>query len=160
VRSAPNTEEFVAELCAERDAAAAFIVLLKAEQEALRDGAAADVERLAPDKVRMADALARYTSKRLEMLAAFGHERSALGMHAWADAHANNIAGVAAWQVLQEHAAEARALNEANGKLIDLRLRHCRQALVALEQACGTTTVYGPQGHTIAPPASRAVTAA
>lgn len=160
MRSSPTTEDFVAELCAERDEAAAFVVLLKAEQQALRDGVPADVERLAPDKIRMADSLARYTAKRLETLAAFGYPRTALGMHQWAEAHANNMAGVAGWQLLQQHAAEARALNEANGKLIDLRLRHCRQALAALERACGTTTVYGPQGHTITPAASRAVTAA
>ncbi len=159
MRFLPGTDEFVAGLCAERDEAAAFVVLLKAEQQALREGVAADVERLAPDKVRMADSLARYTTKRLDTLAALGYPRSALGMHEWADAHATNVAGVAAWQLLQEYAAEARALNEANGKLIDLRLRHCRQALAALEQACGATTVYGPQGHTIAPVTSRAVTA-
>ncbi len=159
MKSSPETDRFVAELCAERDTAAAFVVLLKAEQEALRHGVASDVERLAPDKIRMADALARHTAKRLEALAASGHQRSALGTQAWVAAHAKNGAAATAWQALREHAAEARALNETNGKLIELRLRHCRQALSALEQACGATTVYGPQGRTIPPAASRTVTA-
>ncbi len=159
MKSSPDTDRLLANLCAERDAAEAFVVLLKAEQEALRRGAASDVERLAPEKIRMADALARHTAARLEALGALGLQRSAAGMQAWVVVHARNGTARAAWQALRKHAAQARALNETNGKLIELRLRHCRQALSALEQACGDTTVYGPQGHTIPPAASRTVTA-
>jgi flagella synthesis protein FlgN len=155
-----DTEGFAAALCAERDRAAAFVVLLKAEQQALRDGAAADVERLAPAKARMADELAAQGAKRLQLLAALGYAACARGMQQWADAHADNAPAVAAWTLLQQHATEARALNDANGKLIDLRLRHCRQALAALQHACGLTTLYGPQGHASVMTASRRLSAA
>jgi flagella synthesis protein FlgN len=155
-----NTENFVAALAAERDQAAAFVVLLRAEQQALRDGVTANVERLAPEKARMAENLARCTEKREKSLAAMGYERGARGMQQWAKAQAGNSAGTEAWQRLQQHAGEAHALNEANGKLIDLRLRHCRQALAALEHACGVTPLYGPLGHTTAVSASRPLSAA
>ncbi|HSQ03485.1 MAG TPA: flagellar protein FlgN [Burkholderiales bacterium] len=158
--SLKKTEEFVAAVRAERDEAAAFVALLKAEQRALRDGSAVDVERLAPAKSRMADSLSAHTAKRLAFLDVLGYAPDSRGMHEWARAHPRNPAGVAAWEDLQEHAARAHALNDANGKLIDLRLRHCRQALAALKQACGLTTLYDPQGHTAPMAASRPLTAA
>jgi flagella synthesis protein FlgN len=160
VNSPGSTEAFVADLRAERDQAAAFVVVLKAEQQALREGIAADVERLAPAKARMADCLAAYTARRLDCLAAMGYPRTAHGMNDWAEANAANTAAVGAWHMLQQHAGAARTLNDTNGKLIELRLRHCRQALGALERACGLTTLYGPQGHAVPVPTSRPLSAA
>ena len=158
--AAGNTEEFVAVVRAERDEAAAFVALLKAEQQALRDGSAVDVERLAPAKSRMADSLSAHTAKRLAFLDALGYAPDTRGMHEWAHAHADHSTTVTAWKTLQGHAAEAHALNEANGKIIDLRLRHCRQALAALKQASGLTTLYDPQGQTAPLAPSRPLSAA
>lgn len=43
--------------------------------------------------------------------------------------------------------SEARALNEANGKLIGLCLQHNQQALGALLDAADKATTYGPDGQ-------------
>ncbi|MDP1652678.1 MAG: flagellar export chaperone FlgN [Rhodocyclaceae bacterium] len=48
---------------------------------------------------------------------------------------------------LRELAAEARALNEINGKLIALRLQHNQQALNILLAAADSATTYGPDGQ-------------
>lgn len=44
-------------------------------------------------------------------------------------------------------ASEARTLNEANGKLIALRLQHNRQALNVLMTAADAVATYGPDGQ-------------
>jgi flagellar biosynthesis protein FlgN len=43
--------------------------------------------------------------------------------------------------------SEACALNEANGKLIALRLQHNQQALNVLMDAANTAATYGPDGQ-------------
>ena len=43
--------------------------------------------------------------------------------------------------------SEASALNEANGKLIALRLQHNQQALNVLMAAANTAATYGPDGQ-------------
>lgn len=48
---------------------------------------------------------------------------------------------------LRDLAREARALNEANGKLIALRLQHNRQALNVLRSAADAAVTYGPDGQ-------------
>lgn len=46
-----------------------------------------------------------------------------------------------------ELVSEASALNEANGKLIALRLQHNQQALNVLMAAANTAATYGPDGQ-------------
>lgn len=43
--------------------------------------------------------------------------------------------------------SSASALNEANGKLIALRLQHNQQALNVLMAAANATSTYGPDGQ-------------
>lgn len=49
--------------------------------------------------------------------------------------------------LLRDLASEARSLNEANGKLIALRLQHNRQALNVLMTAADAVATYGPDGQ-------------
>lgn len=47
----------------------------------------------------------------------------------------------------QDLAAEARTLNETNGKLIALRMQHNQQALSILMAAADPAVTYGPDGQ-------------
>ncbi|MDP2808775.1 MAG: flagellar export chaperone FlgN [Rhodocyclaceae bacterium] len=47
----------------------------------------------------------------------------------------------------RELAAEARSLNETNGKLIALRMQHNQQALAVLMAAADQAITYGPDGQ-------------
>lgn len=49
--------------------------------------------------------------------------------------------------MFRDLAGEARALNEANGKLIALRLQHNQQALNVLLAAADSAATYGPDGQ-------------
>jgi flagella synthesis protein FlgN len=49
--------------------------------------------------------------------------------------------------LLRDLAEEARGLNEANGKLIALRLQHNQKALNVLLAAAQSAATYGPDGQ-------------
>lgn len=58
----------------------------------------------------------------------------------------NRISAIEAAQY-RDLVSEASALNEANGKLIALRLQHNQQALNVLLAAANTVATYGPDGQ-------------
>lgn len=98
-----------------REALAAFVDILRREQQALVAG---DIDALAPlvaEKTALAEQLNRLSA---------------------------DEAGRC-----RDLAEEARALNEANGKLIALRLQHNQQSLNVLLAAESAATTYGPDGQ-------------
>jgi flagellar biosynthesis/type III secretory pathway chaperone len=58
------------------------------------------------------------------------------------------------WESLRALTGQARALNDTNGMLIEMRLQYFERSLAALNEACGRTTLYGRHGHTIMEPGS------
>ena len=159
MKTAAETAGFIADLAIEHDAAAAFASLLAAEQDALRAGAAERLETLAREKMQMASRLEELAQRRTRYLAAAGFSPDAPGMHAWLASRAQAPGVTGAWQGLQRLAALARALNQANGVLIDLHLRHHQQRLAALNHACGAPGLYGPAGQPLPRAFARPLTA-
>lgn len=157
---AANTAEFVTDLLSEREAAAKFVSILAAEQKALRDGAVEHLDELARDKSGKAQRLAELGERRARHLVAAGFSPDTYGMGSWINAHPQEISAIAAWRDLRQFAARAREMNQANGALIELRLRHHQQMLTALESACGATALYGPRGQTLTLPRARQFSAA
>lgn len=123
-----------------------FAALLRREQELL---ARADVDALLP----LIDAKGALSSQ----LAGFSHAREAAlqslqlpsgraGVLAWLE-KSKNPPERKAWEQLLELAATVRALNETNGKLIDLHMQHNQQAFNALMAAANRAMTYGPDGQ-------------
>lgn len=158
--AARDTSGFIADLVAERATAAEFANLLAAEQDALRDDAVERLDVLARDKLQIASRLEDLAQRRMHFLAAAGYSPDADGMKAWLAAHSQQNDALAAWQGLRRLAELARSLNQANGVLIDLRLRYCRQRLAALDHACGSPGLYGPEGRPYPPAGTRPFAAA
>ncbi len=156
---AANTAEFIADLISERDGAAKFVSLLAAEQNALRDGIVEHLEMLARDKSGMARRLSELGERRTRYLIALGFSPDSYGMDSWINNYPRETGALAAWHDLRRLAVQAREANQTNGTLIDLRLRHNQQALAALENASGATTLYGPQGQTMPLPRARRLSA-
>ena len=67
------------------------------------------------------------------------------GMEAWLASRASRQQ--ASWKELLTLAADARSLNETNGKLINLHLQHNQQALNVLLAAVDKAVTYGPDGQ-------------
>ncbi len=145
---------FIDALEAERQATARFVDLLRREQQALSGGMVDDVEAITPHKAKMADQLAQYAGVRRTRLLAMGIAPDAQGMRTWAASQPEPGRAGGIWESLHALAGQARALNETNGLLIEMRLQHCERSLMALNDACGNTTLYGRHGHTISSPGS------
>lgn len=139
-------------LRAEREATSRFVDLLRREQQVLTGGSVDELEMLTPQKVRLANELAAYVRTRRERLLALGHTPDGPGMRAWA-AGGDQPETASLWESLHALAGQAKALNETNGALIDMRVRHCERSLAALNEASGRSALYGRRGETVmAPP--------
>lgn len=134
---------------AEREATSRFVDLLRREQHALSAGQPEDLDAITPEKARLAETLQRYAVDRRSALAGAGLTPDVRGMRAWAAGHDEPGRAAALWESLHALAGQARALNETNGLLVEMRLQHCERSLAALNDACGRTTLYGRHGHTV-----------
>ncbi len=124
----------------------AFVGLLHKEQTLLVSGVSEGLTSLAAEKSRTAIALGRLSTARDQGLARIHLPTGRAGMDAWAISNAG-VANQRDWDQLLALAAEAKALNEANGKLIALHLQHNQQALSVLLAAADQTATYGPDGQ-------------
>lgn len=123
-----------------------FIDVLKREQELL---ARADTEALMPlvdIKTGLANSLSVMSQHRETLLPKLGVAPNRSGMEAWL-AQAGTAPQRQQWGELLTLAAEARALNETNGKLIQLHLQQHQQAFAALMTAANRAMTYGPDGQ-------------
>lgn len=123
-----------------------FIDLLRREQSLLESAASEGLAALATEKSRIATELGKLAAARDEKLRGINLPSGRAGMDAWVIS-ALGRPYQRTWDDLLQLTAEARALNEANGKLIALHLQHNQQALTALLAAADQTATYGPDGQ-------------
>jgi len=123
-----------------------FVALLQEEQALLAAGDGDRLLSLVETKTALANRLAALGEMREAALARQGCGAGREGMEAWL-ARQGNPARQAAWQKFLALAAQARELNEVNGKLIGLQMHHNQQALAALMSATDRAMVYGPDGQ-------------
>ncbi len=123
-----------------------FVALLRREQTLLEQGSTESLAALAEEKLQAATELADFSASRDSKLIHSGLRPGRAGMEAWAATTAG--AGYREqWRHLLELTAEARALNETNGKLIAIRLQNNQQALSILMAAADQAVTYGPDGQ-------------
>lgn len=127
-----------------------FATLLKTEQTILVDGNADGLAALIDGKSALATRLGEFARRRETALAACKLPAGRQGMEAWLATLPADTVPRRHWQELLPLAAEARSLNELNGKLIGTRLQHNQQALAALMSATEQAMTYGPDGQTTA----------
>ncbi len=123
-----------------------FVVLLGREQELLGQGAVEPLSALAEEKSALATTLVRFAAARDVELAQLGLPAGRAGMTAWVGGKADTSCQ-ADWNQVLALAAEARALNETNGKLIGLHMQNNQQALSVLMAAADQAVTYGPDGQ-------------
>ena len=126
----------------------ALVALLRQEQELLAIAGSGDaliplVERKTGYIVR----LKTLSDRREQMLRAAGYGAGRAGMEAWLGGVARNDTARPLWQKLLALAADARQLNDTNGKLIALHWQHNQAALATLMSAANRATTYGPDGQ-------------
>ena len=77
---------------------------------------------------------------------------SADAIRAWLKTHSPDALSI--WQVILDLAERARQLNNTNGELIQMKLRHNQQILTVLSNAVNQANLYGPDGQTSFSPGS------
>ena len=125
-----------------------FIALLKEEQTTLAEGKADALPSLIDRKSALATRLGDCSARRDAALAVLALPAGRSGMETWLESQPSTSPARRDWLQLLPLAAEARSLNELNGKLIGTRLQHNQQALTALMGATERAMTYGPDGHT------------
>jgi flagellar biosynthesis protein FlgN len=123
-----------------------FVTLLGHEQDLLSQGAVEALSALAPEKSALVTSLTRLATARDAELARLGLPAGRAGMAAWLGGKAE-ASCQADWNQVLALAAEARALNDTNGKLIGLHMQHNQQALSVLMAATDQAVTYGPDGQ-------------
>lgn len=133
-----------------------FVELLRQEQALLGAGGKGDtLMALAERKFEFTTRLEALSQRRMQMLTAHGQGTGRAGMQAWLAAVPAGDSSRARWPELLALAAEARQLNETNGKLIGLYWQHNQAALAALMSAADRAMTYGPDGQPKAPGGGR-----
>lgn len=73
-------------------------------------------------------------------------------IRAWLETHSPE--GLAVWQEILALGERAQRLNQANGELIQMKLRRNQQLLAVLSSAVNKANLYGPDGQTSFSPGS------
>ena len=133
-------------LHAERDALISFVALLETEQQALIGANTEKLVALSDSKIQAANELGKLAVERKNELNTCGASEGAGSATAWLKSNALELLPI--WQSIQQLAGKAQQMNRTNGILIQSRLRHNQQALMALQNAARTTSgLYGPDGQ-------------
>lgn len=123
-----------------------FVVLLREEEALLTRREAGRLTDLAAEKSALAERLAALAAARETALSARNLPAGRAGMDFWV----NSPEGASSrrhWEQLLVLAADAKMLNETNGKLIALQLDYNQQALNAIMAAADKAATYGPDGQ-------------
>lgn len=145
MRTAASLADLLAEEISEVEA---FIELLRQEQKLLASSVNGDaLMPLVERKSEFTTRLRMLSERREQFLAARNHETGRGGMDAYLAASTEGEDVRTQWRQLLTLAAEARALNETNGKLIGVHWQHNQKALAALMSATEGAMVYGPDGQ-------------
>lgn len=135
-----------------------FIDLLQREQQALTGGDIQLMLSLGDEKSRLATQLSLSAERRSSQLATVGFSSDRFGVESWLDQTQTAQTTAQAslppvpsareqWAELLVLAAQARNLNETNGRLIGMHLQHNQQALNTLLSATHQAMLYGPDGQ-------------
>lgn len=148
----PAASPLLAALSAERAALADFVGLLQREQDMLSANLTDQLVELSEQKSNEALRLNQLGEARRALLQNNIPQLSVAAIQTWLKT--NNPPGLAVWREVLSLAERAQQLNEINGELIKMKLRHNQQALSALSNAANKANLYGPSGQTEFSPGS------
>ncbi len=143
--SQPYDSQLLAALTAERAALQSFIDLLTREQSLLVEDHTDQLLDLAEQKSTSAINLTGLAEARRNLLRKYIPELSVETIRAWLTTHSPQ--GLAIWQEIRKLAEGAQQLNQTNGELIQMKLRHNQQSLAVLNSAVNKASLYGPDGQ-------------
>lgn len=148
----PNASPLLAALAAERTALLKFVALLEREQGMLVESQNDQLLELSEQKSSDAIELNKLAEARRALLKQHLPQLTADSVRAWLEMHSPE--GLALWQEIIALAGRAQLLNDANGEVIQMKLRHNQQSLSVLSNAVNKAGLYGPDGQASFSPGS------
>lgn len=148
----PNASPLFAALAAERTALLKFVALLEREQGMLVESQNDQLLELSEQKSSDAIELNKLAEARRALLKQHLPQLTADSVRAWLGMHSPE--GLALWQEIIALAGRAELLNDANGEVIQMKLRHNQQSLSVLSNAVNKASLYGPDGQASFSPGS------
>ena len=140
-----SVARIVASLTAEHVALVNFVALLEREQSLLVENFTDQLLELSEKKSTAALDLNRLVQERRAMLQNVIPRLDLEKIQAWLGVHCPN--GLVVWQQTLALAKRSHQLNQANGELIQMKLRHNQQSLAVLSNALNNANLYGPDGQ-------------
>lgn len=122
-----------------------FVALLEREQAMLVENHTDQLLELSEKKSTGALDLNKLAQERRALLQEVIQRLDVETIQAWLGAHCPN--GLAIWQQTLAMAKRSHQLNQTNGELIHMKLRHNQQSLAVLSNALDKANLYGPDGQ-------------
>lgn len=147
-----SSPQLLSALTAEHAALLNFVALLEREQGMLVENLTDQLSELSEQKSTNALVLNELAETRRALLRRNLPQLGADTIRAWLGTHSPQ--GLATWQEILALAERAQRLNQANGELIQMKLRRNQQLLAVLSNAVNKANLYGPDGQASFSPGS------
>ena len=147
-----SSPQLLSALTAERAALLEFIALLEREQGMLVENLTDQLFELSEQKSTDALNLNELAETCRALLRKNLPQLGADAIRAWLETHSPQALTI--WLETLALAERAQRLNQANGELIQMKLRRNQQLLAVLSNAVNKANLYGPDGQTSFSPGS------
>jgi len=137
-----------------------FVVLLKEEQEALKQADAAVLPEISAAKIDLVKQLNSLEAERRLALNIADDEKTRAAMTEWLVKHPKEKNAAVNWENLLNLAREAKQLQGLNARLVDMHLQQTSEALVVLTRQSEKHPLYGSNGQAAQITGSRIVDSA
>lgn len=143
----------------ETDLVSRFIDVLRQEETVLASAKTDDLDAINAKKLVLVESLNQASKERSLLI--FGEESASRSQTtAWLSENPKEEKSRKLWDVLIDHAGEARRLHHLNGELLNLMLRKTSDALAVLTRRQQDQALYGSNGHSSPATGSRIVDSA
>lgn len=140
-----SSTQLLSALTAEHKALSGFVALLESEQKMLVENLTDQLLELSEKKSADALALNKLAETRRGLLKNNLPQLGADTIRVWLRTHSPE--GLAVWEKILVLAEQAQQVNQTNGELIQMKLRHNQQALTVLSNAVNKAGVYSRNGQ-------------
>lgn len=141
----PSIPALLTALSTELSALQGFVSLLEREQNMLMNNETDQLTALAEQKSSDAIKLNQIAESRLSLLQPHIPQLNSRTIESWLSD--NQPEALPSWSALINLTSHAQQLNQTNGELIQMKLRHNQQVLTVLSNAVNKAGLYGRNGQ-------------
>ena len=142
-----RTAEVVSILENEKKTAQLFLEILHKEEAVLIQGRMHDLDFILAEKIKLANQLETLNKERTQYFTAQGYPTDKSSIQQWLAKLTGGTNPRQLWDEFLSLMKRAQQINQANGQAIALLLQHNQRTYLALQNAAGNISLYGPKGQ-------------